>query len=35
MEKLNLPSYPFRYKNVGQRKYIFDSFRKKYVVLTP
>jgi hypothetical protein len=35
MEKLNLPSYPFRYKDVGQRKYIFDSFRKKYVLLTP
>lgn len=35
MENLNLPSYPFRYKNIGQRKYIFDSFRKKYVVLTP
>lgn len=35
MENLNLPSYPFRYKNVGQRKYIFDSFRKKYVFLTP
>lgn len=35
MEKLNLPSYPFRYKTAEQRKYIFDSFRKKYVVLTP
>ena len=35
MENLNLPAYPFRYKIAEQRKYIFDSFRKKYVVLTP
>jgi len=34
MEELNLPVYPFRYKDVGQRKYIFDSFRKKYILLT-
>jgi hypothetical protein len=35
MEEINLPAYSFRYKDVGQRKYIFDSFRKKYVLLTP
>ena len=35
MEELNLPAYPFRFKDVGQRKYIFDSFRKKYILLTP
>lgn len=35
MEELNLPAYPFRYKELGQRKYIFDSFRKKYVLFTP
>jgi hypothetical protein len=34
MEEINLPAYPFRFKDVGQRKYIFDSFRKKYVLLT-
>jgi type I site-specific restriction-modification system R (restriction) subunit len=34
MEEINLPSYHFRYKDLGQRKYIFDSFRKKYVLLT-
>ena len=35
MEEINLPEYSFRYKVIGQRKYIFDSFRKKYVLLTP
>jgi len=35
MEEINLPEYSFRYKDLGQRKYIFDSFRKKYVLLTP
>jgi hypothetical protein len=35
MEKLNLPSYPFRFRTSGQSKEIFDSLRKKYVVLTP
>jgi hypothetical protein len=35
MEELNLPAFPFRFKDVGQRKYIFDSFRKKYILLTP
>ena len=35
MEKLNLPSYNFNIKLEEQRKLIFDSIRKKYVVLTP
>ena len=35
METLNLPSYNFNIKLEGQRKVIFDSIRKKYVVLTP
>jgi hypothetical protein len=35
METLNLPSYNFNIKLEGQRKLIFDSIRKKYVVLTP
>ena len=34
MDEINLPAFPFRYKDIGQRKYIFDSFRKKYVLLT-
>ena len=35
MEKLNLPTYNFNIKIEEQRKLIFDSIRKKYVVLTP
>jgi hypothetical protein len=35
MEQLNLPTYSFKIKQDGQRKLIFDSIRKKYVVLTP
>lgn len=35
MQKLNLPEYPFRIKTEGGKTLIFDSIRKKYVVLTP
>ena len=35
MTKLNLPEYPIRIRTQGQRRYVFDEFRKKYVVLTP
>ena len=35
MEKLNLPTYSFNIKLIEQRKYIFDSIRKKFVILTP
>ena len=35
METLNLPTYPFKIKSEGKRKFIFDEFRKKYVALTP
>jgi hypothetical protein len=35
MNELNLPSYPFRIRNAGQNKEIFDSLRRKYVLLTP
>ena len=35
MENLNLPTYPFRFRTSGQSKEIFDTLRKKYVVLTP
>lgn len=34
-KKLNLPEYSFKIKSEGQRKYIFDNIRKRYVVLTP
>jgi hypothetical protein len=35
MQKLNLPEYPFRIKAEGGKTLIFDSIRKKCVVLTP
>lgn len=35
MEALNLPTYSFKIIAEGQRKLIFDTIRKKYVVLTP
>lgn len=35
MQKLNLPEYSFRYKTDEGKTYIFDSFRKKFVRLTP
>ena len=35
MQSLNLPTYSFKIKSEGDRKFIFDRFRKKYVVLTP
>jgi len=35
MVDLNLPNYPVRIKDVGGKKMIFDSVRKKFLVLTP
>lgn len=35
MEKLNLPSYPFKISSTGSRKQIFDPLRKRWLVLTP
>jgi hypothetical protein len=35
MQTLNLPTYPFKLKQQGERTQIFDAIRKKYVVLTP
>jgi hypothetical protein len=35
MKTLNLPTYSFTVKSEEGRSYIFDSFRKKYVLLTP
>lgn len=35
MQKLNLPSYPIKIKEEGDKKLIFDFIRKKYLVLTP
>ncbi len=35
MQALNLPEYPFKIKQEGDRIQIFDPFRKKYIVLSP
>lgn len=35
MQKLNLPDCTFRFKNSENKHYIFDEFRKKFVILTP
>ncbi|MFO7977706.1 MAG: type I restriction enzyme HsdR N-terminal domain-containing protein [Bacteroidales bacterium] len=35
MQPLNLPAYPFRMRQQGDKALIFDAFRKKYVALTP
>jgi hypothetical protein len=35
MQKLNFPSYLFRFKNSENKVSIFDEIRKKYIILTP
>jgi hypothetical protein len=35
MIELNLPSYNFRTRELDSKRQIFDSFRKKFVALTP
>ncbi len=35
MQKLNFPSYKFRFKNNENKTLIFDEIRKKFVVLQP
>ena len=35
MQELNLPNYPFKFKNNEKYTLIFDELRKKNVVLTP
>ena len=34
MKKLNFPNYEFRLKKDGQKRFIFDLIRKKYIELT-
>ena len=34
-DPLNLPAFPFRLKTVDNKTWIFDSWRKKYIILTP
>ncbi len=35
MQKLNFPTYQFKYQKKGDKTYIFDVIRKKYFLLTP
>lgn len=35
MQKLNFPTYSFRFKNSENKRLIFDGIRKKFVVLQP
>jgi hypothetical protein len=35
MQKLNLPTYPFKLKSNEKQTLIFDNLRKRYFVLTP
>ena len=35
MQKLNFPTYSFRFKNSENKPLIFDGIRKKFVVLQP
>ncbi|MDG1037498.1 MAG: type I restriction enzyme HsdR N-terminal domain-containing protein [Polaribacter sp.] len=35
MQRLNLPTYNFKFKSSENKTLIFDKLRKKYVVLTP
>ena len=35
MQQLNFPIYQFRFKNSENKVSIFDSIRKKFIVLTP
>ena len=35
MEKLNFPTFEFRFKNKENKRYIWDIVRKKYILLTP
>ena len=35
MQNLNLPTYPFKIKKIGEKYLIFDTIRKKDIILTP
>lgn len=35
MQRLNFPSYTFRFKNSENKVSIFDEIRKKFIILTP
>ena len=35
VQKLNLPSYDFNLRTINDKQFIYDVYRKKYVLLTP
>jgi len=35
LRELNLPQYKFRFREENSKKQIFDTFRKKFIALTP
>jgi hypothetical protein len=35
MPRLNLPEFNFTFKSEGDKKFIFDEIRKKYLILSP
>ncbi len=35
MNDTNLPTYSFKIKSEGEKRFVFDEFRKKYVAVTP
>ena len=35
MQKLNFPTFTFRFKNSENKVAIFDEIRKKFIILTP
>jgi len=35
VQKLNFPTYSFRFKNSENKRFIFDEIRKKFMVLQP
>lgn len=35
MKKLNFPDFEFKLKKIDNKTFIFDSFRKKFILLTP
>ena len=35
MQRLNFPSYSFKIKSKGNKPYIWDIIRKKYILITP
>ena len=35
MQKLNLPGYAFKYRFKDEKRFVFDEFRRKFLLYTP